>query len=262
MRQITEIVESAMRHMESGGEEPQRPLSRLFRQFSGECKTHGRYPLNTMSDDGIERWMPAHCPACQRQAAVDSLIRGAQIPERHKACSFENYDTSENEGQITALQACQSYAEKFAEHLADGRCLLLLGNRGNGKNHLATAIAKRLLVDGYSVLRVKATEFLDEYWARPFGERREWLGKLACVDFLILDEVGRHSAGVASHNAIFSLLDARSEAVKPTALLSSKSRAEIEEIVTLDGFDRLCENGGIMVRFCWESHRRGRRGAA
>lgn len=232
--------------------------SNTFEPRYGRCTDHGQYPLNFLDSHGIERWTSGECNACKRQAAVNRLITGAQIPERHKLCDFGNYKTMGHAGREKAMEVCREYASRFNTHLAAGRCLLLLGERGNGKNHLATAIARQVLLDGHSVLRVKATEFLDEYWARSFDGRREWLNGLARVDLVILDEVGRHSAGVASHNAIFALLDARSENVKPTVLLSNKSRAEIEDIITPEGFDRLCEGGGILVRFNWESYRRGR----
>lgn len=233
-----------------------RQQSSIFKQAYSRCETHGQYPLNFVDAKGIERWRANNCPSCSRQATVARLIAGAQIPERHRHCEFNNYETGQHEGKIEALNICRDYAEHIAEHIAEGRCLLLLGERGNGKNHLATAIAKKALLDHHSVLRVKATEFLDEYWAKEFGSRKQWLSDLAKIDLVILDEVGRHSAGVASHNALFALIDARSETVKPTVLLSNKSRYEIESIITPEGFDRLCEGGGILVRFGWESYRR------
>jgi DNA replication protein DnaC len=204
----------------------------------------------------IERWTDGSCPSCKRQAAVSRLTQGAEIPERHRDCEFSNYATDDHPGQTVALRTCREYAENFAVHLNVGRCLLLLGEKGNGKNHLATAIAKHLLIEGYSVLRIKAAEFLDEYWDKSFGERKPWIKALAQVDLVLLDEVGRHSVKDAAHNALFALIDARSEAVKPTLLMSNKPKEVVEEIVTPEGYDRLCENSGILVRFCWRSYRR------
>lgn len=176
-------------------------------------------------------------------------------------CRFDNYIV-ENDSQQRAVEKCRKYAENFSDNRRAGRSLMLIGNRGTGKNHLGTAIAKRVMRDGFSVLRIKAMDFLRDYWGRGFAEQGAWIADLARVDLLVIDEVGRHSSGESAHNALFELLDARSEAMTCTVLLSNKNHEEIREIITQAGWDRLREGGGQMVRFTWDSYRGHRQEAA
>lgn len=131
----------------------------------------------------------------------------------------------------------------------------MCGNPGTGKNHLATAMAKAIKAQRMTVLRVKATEYLDAYWAKEFGERDTWLRELAKVHLLILDEVGRSSSTANAQNAFFRLIDARYEAMRPTVALSNLDRQGLIETLGDAAYDRLTEAGAQRLTFDWESRR-------
>jgi DNA replication protein DnaC len=258
MQEVNEFlykIKADMRIQESPSSSAASAESRGLQQFVGQCDQHGEYPLNFVGAQGIQRWRPDVCPACQRQAVVMRLVSTANIPDRHKHCEFDNYETDTHAGQQMALDVCRDYAVNFSDHYRAGRCLILRGNRGCGKNHLATAIAKTALAKGYSVLRLKAQAFLAGYWGKKFEERDAWIQGLANTDLLILDELGRHPETKGAEDAFFSLIDARSEMIRPSILLSNKTADEIKTILTLEGWDRLAENGGIFVNFVWDSFR-------
>lgn len=218
------------------------------------CETHGKYPV-VMWVDGKAVSFPGRCPTCHRESQVSSLIRAASIPERFRDCDFDSY-LIEHDGQQAALARCQEYAEAFADKLADGACMVLRGQRGTGKNHLATAIAKRIMGKGYTCLRLKVQDFLDGYWGRNFAERPDWLMGFAEPDLLILDELGRTADTKGVKDALFRLLDVRYEAVKPVLLLTNLTRDEIIEHIGDAAFDRLTQGGGRLVNFEWDSYRR------
>ncbi|HHK4496282.1 TPA: ATP-binding protein, partial [Pseudomonas aeruginosa] len=54
----------------------------------------------------------------------------------------ETYRTDGKAEKAAVLEACREYAERFVENFQDGRCLLLLGNLGTGKTHLACSIVQ------------------------------------------------------------------------------------------------------------------------
>lgn len=219
----------------------------------GNCDTHGRYQLNRMVD-GVERFMPDVCQACQRQKQIQRLFAQADIPQRFEHCTFENYEAT-TEDQKRVLSQCKAYAEGFKEALQKGICLILRGNYGTGKNHLSTAIIRAVLGQGHTALRVKASAFLDNYWAKDFDERDRWISELARIDLLMLDELGRTTAAKSAEDAFFRLVDARYESGKPTMLITNLSREEIVQVLTQPGFDRLRQGGGRILNFTWGSFR-------
>ena len=226
------------------------------------CDKHGRFHVNVLGYDGHWRWMASGCPACAKEAATANLMRGkldklarCDIPPRFAKCSFDNYQVT-TDAQRRALQVCRDYADRFPDMLENGTNLIMHGNAGTGKNHLATAIAKVALEQGYSVLRVKAQQYLDAYWAKAFDERESWVQQLARVDLLILDEVGRASKSDSANNAFFRLIDDRSEWVKPTLVLSNLNRDGLVEFLGSAAYDRLTMGGSQRIVFNWDSYRR------
>ncbi|WP_457875356.1 ATP-binding protein [Pseudomonas aeruginosa] len=82
---------------------------------------------------------------------LERRLAGSLIPQRFLGKTFENYRV-EHEGQREALLDLQAYADDFADVLAQGRCLLLVGRTGTGKTHLSCAVANSIVRRGYTAL--------------------------------------------------------------------------------------------------------------
>lgn len=236
--------------------EPGRGSGRSLADYRemANCEKHGPYVVREADGGQIFARNPGGCPDCKRAARVESLLDACNIPQRFADCGFDNYVTT-TEKQKRALEACKAYAEEFAQNLAAGRGLIMCGNPGTGKNHLATAMAKAIKEQRKTVLRVKATEFLDAYWAKDFGERDAWIRELALVHLVFIDEVGRSSSTANAQNAFFRLIDARYEAMRPTIVLSNLDRQGLIDVLGDAAYDRLTEAGAQRLTFDWESRR-------
>lgn len=221
---------------------------------TADCETHGPYLVREGSGIHVFAHNPGGCPDCLRAKRADKLLAASNIPARFSACDFGNY-VAETPTQQRVLSACRAYAEDFRSHLAAGRGLIMVGNPGTGKNHLATAMAKAISAHRFTVLRVKATEFLDAYWAKDFAERDAWVREMAAVHLLILDEVGRSSSTANAQNAFFRLIDARYEAMRPTMVLSNLDRQGLVDTLGDAAYDRLTEAGAQRLTFDWQSAR-------
>lgn len=246
---------------------PVNPLMRPGKSLddlreTADCPTHGAYLVRSGSIRCMVAHNPGGCPDCLRTARAEGLLADSNIPARFAACEFDNYE-ADTPKQLKVLDACWAYAREFAGHLAAGRGLIMLGNPGTGKNHLATAICKALRAKRHTVLRVKAAEFLDAYWAKDFDQRDAWIREMARVHLLILDEVGRSSKTDNAQNAFFRLIDSRYEAVRPTMLLSNLDRQGVIDVLGEAAYDRLTEAGAQRLTFDWASRRAatGRAGA-
>ena len=101
------------------------------------CAGSGWKPVPGTPDGGVTR-----CD-CQLQARGSALIAAARIPKRYEHCDLWNF---QYEGQFSHLALAHLAAHRFVkEYPVDKTGLLLIGNAGTGKTHLAVGIAKTLI---------------------------------------------------------------------------------------------------------------------
>ncbi len=226
-----------------------------------ECAHHGRYPISILDEHDVIRYMPPVCPACAAETASRRLMESAAIPSRYIECDFGNY-LVEVPGQQTALDVCRDYAEHFEERAREGSCLILCGNPGTGKNHLVSAIARTVLCRGRSVLYATAYDIIArirQTWQRGIDNSSEMevIRGFAEAGLLIIDEVGKTFGSDGERIHLFQVIDHRYRDLKPTIILSNEGREGVEKYLGPSAFDRLCQNGGLLL-FDWPSYRRGR----
>lgn len=231
---------------------------RPFMPVYGACDSHGKYQLNMLDERGVERWRPDVCQLCSKEAAARELMGRAAISPRFAGCSFNSFRV-ENDRQADVLKVCREYAELFAANHAAGRCLILRGNPGTGKNHLAVSISLEVIQQGFSVSHATAFEIvgrIKESWGRNEGEKElDIIRRFSELDLLVIDEVGRQFGKDADHILLFHVLDARYRLMRPTIVISNKTPDEIKTYLTAAGYDRLREGGGMLLNFDWESER-------
>lgn len=221
------------------------------------CSVHGAYPRSAVDESGVRRFFANDCPACAKQTALERVLARAAIAPRFAGCTFDTFVTETDE-QRAVKAACMGYARPFADTLAAGRCLVLHGTPGTGKNHLAVAISREAMEQGHSVLHMTAQELV-------LGLRASWGDRgaeaalrraLTHVDLLCLDEVGRTYGTDGERVELFSVLDARYRAMKPTVVLSNGTPHEIAAFLGKAVYDRLGESDGLRLAMEWPSVRR------
>jgi len=241
---------------------------------SAKCDVHGDY-IATVLRDGLL----SGCPSCsfERQAAQEAIERSEQqrqavatrlerqlgqalIPPRFKTKTFENYRATTN-GQRVALATCRDYAERFPDAQAAGRCLLLLGHVGNGKTHLAAAIAS-LVVEKhrcnvmYTTVSRVCQQVKASYGKDAAQSEREALEIFRAPELLILDEVGASYGTDFERMLMFEVVNARYEDMKPTIVISNLFAQGLANALGDRTVDRLREGGGVVVVFDWASARK------
>ena len=226
-----------------------------FRQEWETCATHGRYAANAVVN-GVVCWVPA-CPRCaaeRKLAAVSAKLAAVNVPKRFQRATFENYAVA-TPAQQAALDECRAYADEFARHRDNGDCLILHGNPGNGKNHLATAIVRQVVEAGYTALIITARDYLEEVWGKSFSDKKSVVAGFAGIDLLVIDEVEKTSTGKSAHDEFFALINARYLEELPTVVISNLSVQGIQAHIGGMSFDRMRQGDRKAVLFNWESHR-------
>jgi DNA replication protein DnaC len=259
-RMGAEATTSLLRRASNPG--PLRPprAAPAFVVTMSRCDAHGEYAANELGPDGVERWHPPGCPTCARQAAAEKLMARAAISPRFTECTFGNF-RAETPKQREALDLCRQYAAEFGKNREAGTCLILRGNPGTGKNHLATAIAKAVMVGGHTVLNATAFEVIRrirETWgARAIESEADVIRKFGELDLLIVDEIGRHYQAKDGSESIeiFNVIDERYRLVRPTIVISNLDKEELQRAMGKAAYDRLRQGGAKIANFDWDSAR-------
>lgn len=198
-----------------------------------------------------------------RQYAADRLsqkLGGAMIPPRFRGKTFESFLAADARQQ-KVLGVCRDYAVNFPKHHADGRSLLLLGNVGTGKTHLAAAIADYVIRNhGLNALYRTVYSIL-QHVKGSFDREASYSESEAFRDFiqpelLVIDEVGATKSSEFEQQTLFNIINGRYEQQLPTIVISNLAPDELGAALGERCVDRLREGGGIAQVFSWGSARK------
>ena len=190
--------------------------------------------------------------------AWDAKLGRAAIPPRFADKHLGNYEPTCAEAE-QALQIATRYAANFAAARKAGTCLILIGDVGTGKTHLAVGIAHKVLEQGGQAVFASvrsAVGSIKDTWERGATKKEaQALRELVEPDLLILDEVGVQFGSDTEKVILFDIINGRYEAARPTIVISNLAVAELEGYLGARAFDRLREGGGRLVVCTWESYR-------
>lgn len=240
------------------------------------CGKHGEYRatghLLTLVKPPREIW--SECPGCKTEreqaahaaaeaarqadlkARVESMLVQAAIPPRFIGKTFDNY-RAENDGQARVLKVCREYAENFPQHLRRGGSLILSGQPGTGKSHLAGAILQSILPRhvGVYVTLMDLIRTLRDTWRRDSEvTETQMLARLQAVPLLVIDEIGVQYGTDGERAILFDVLDRRYRELVPSILMTNLGKDEFRTAIGDRVFDRLTEVAR-WVSFDWQSYR-------
>ena len=234
------------------------------------CPEHGEFTKN----DLLKRDMWENiCPECHRikteafqreqriKTAVQHFKASSGVPPRFQAVSFDGY-TPGNENARKILDHMREYAANFGHNYKLGRSLILCGKAGTGKTHLSCALLRSLAHKGitgkYITVYRAVQEVRETYGSRDVSELRA-IEAFTSPDLLVLDEIGAQYGTDSEHLILFTIINGRYEAMKPTIVISNLNVDGMKKYLDERGYDRLRENGGSVLVFDWGSHRQGSR---
>jgi DNA replication protein DnaC len=237
------------------------------------CEKHGdfeRFTLVGKAFRGGENFKHSQCPACLRAqlAEIDAELRAlrvadlmddAGIARRFEECEFENYRLV-NQGASKNLAGCRHYAENWPQVFETGKGLVMTGNCGTGKNHLAISTAKAIIRN--HLARVEITDVMRVMRAvkstwRHNSETTEdvVLEHYTSLDLLIIDEVGVQFGSASELAILQEIVNARYESILPTILISNLTFEQLKDSIGERIVDRVTNGGRNRLAFNWESFR-------
>src|SRR6187431_1932693 len=139
------------------------------------------------------------------------------LERRHKlARSRDTFDFDFNKKMNRALV----YELATARFIAQREDVLLLGPPGTGKSHLAQAIGRAAIQQGYRVIYREVHTLLEELTeATLAGTRKDYVMELASVPLLIVDDLGMRKLAHTAAEDLLELIMRRYE--RASTLLTS-----------------------------------------
>jgi len=157
--------------------------------------------------------------------------------------TFQTWDARAGElpaAQVENLARGYGLARDFAG--APAGWLVLLGDHGSGKTHLAAAIAHATVASGAAAMFVVVPDLLDHLRATfsptsrvGYDQRFE---EVRTVPLLVLDDLGTETATPWAQEKLFQLLNHRYVAQLPTVLTTSRALVEIHPRLRARMLDR------------------------
>jgi DNA replication protein DnaC len=161
------------------------------------------------------RWLIEEEMAFRKSTALTRRIRNASIPEKWTLETFPfHLQSGVDHRQINHLAEL--------DFVREGMNLAFVGKTGVGKTGLASSLLLKALLNGYTGLRQKVQEMLDDL-RRSIADRRTkyLLTRLSRLDVLLCDEMGYLRLDEDQANLFFTLMDNRYRAHKATIITTN-----------------------------------------
>lgn len=164
----------------------------------------------------------------EKQERIKKYFNFSTIGERFDSYTFQNF--KQREGSEEAFEAAQKFAFDFEKRETG---LFIYGSPGNGKTHLAAAIAHTIKERGHTVVFQTVPKLLERIRATFNGKNRESeqeiMDVLTTAKLLVLDDIGAEKVSGWVLEVIFRIIDGRYQRKLKTIITSNLKPTDLEK---------------------------------
>lgn len=184
-------------------------MAEIIKERLRVCQ-HDGWPPKRLLRELIEEEL-----AYRKERALQRRVHGASIPKDWTLETFP-FDLQ------TGVKRAQIYEFAELDFVREGINLVFIAKTGRGKTGLASGLLLKALHSGYTGLRQRVQDLLDDLH-RSIADRRtkHLLNRLSKIDVLIADELGYLNISDEQANLFFKLMDNRYLARKPTLITTN-----------------------------------------
>ncbi len=221
------------------------------------CERCGGTGFEYVERDGAVFAQPCPCRRTTAPAGEEAFVSLAGIPPRYQHCSFANFE-AHTPSLAAALEKCLLFCSGFPHRgpTSAGLGLLLTGDNGVGKTHLAVSVLRELVLnsgvrgqfwDFHALIR----EIRNSYNPETRTTELQVLEPVVEADVLLLDDLGAWRMTDWMVDTLFYILNGRYMAKRPTLITTNFQDVAAEDALKEDPLRRkefLIERVGQRVR--------------
>mgnify|MGYP002551602570 FL=1 len=167
---------------------------------------------------------------------VERIIKNSKMSKRNLSYKFDNYEPNNSNRKVF------NNLKKYSERLVNGiekKGLILIGNNGVGKTHLACSIANKLIENGtpviYGTLINLLAELRNSYDIDKNISEMEIFKLYENVDLLIIDDLGKEKPSEWGLEKLFTIINSRYENNLPVIITTNYNQKSLMERLSLNG---------------------------
>jgi DNA replication protein len=238
------------------------------------CSEHGQYTSKKMEFKTPEKVLVhwTSCRQCQidKEKLSEKLLRGGQqartadqknppwLKPEHFHMNLNSYKCR-CKAQDDILSRVKNYVKNFDKVLKIGNNVIMHGNPGTGKTHLAIAIAVELRASGFRVsyefYRHLIFRMRETHNVSVQETEMELYNRINYLDLYILDDTGAKDLTAYEKDVLHNIVFNRHVECKPMIIITNLDLEDFKNAIRLETFDRLRDRKSALLGFNWESNR-------
>lgn len=167
---------------------------------------------------------------------VEKIIKNSKMSKRNLSYKFDNFEPNNSNRKV--FNNLKSYSEKLVNGI-EKKGLILVGNNGVGKTHLACSIANKLIENGtpviYGTLINLLAELKNSYDIDNNISEMEIIKLYENVDLLIIDDLGKEKPSEWGLEKLFTIVNSRYENNLPVIITTNYNQNSIIERLSING---------------------------
>ena len=167
---------------------------------------------------------------------VKKIIKNSNMSKRNLDYKFENFSVNINNRNV--FESIKKYTERLVEK-AENKGLIIVGDNGVGKTHLACSIGNALIKNGipiiYGTLINLLAEVRNSYGIDTNISEMDIIKLYECVDMLIIDDLGKEKPSEWGLEKLFTIINSRYENNLPVIITTNYNQNILMKRLSLSG---------------------------
>lgn len=167
---------------------------------------------------------------------VEKIIKNSKMSKRNLSYKFDNFEPNNSNRKV--FNNLKNYSEELLNGI-EKKGLILVGNNGGGKTHLACSIANKLIENGipviYGTLINLFAELRNSYDTYNNISEMEIIKLYENVELLIIDDLGKEKPSEWGLEKLFTIINSRYEKNLPVIITTNYNQNSLVERLSLNG---------------------------